>query len=270
GAGGKSVATGGRDGVVRVWDTATGRQRLRIPQDGRLLPLDEESDDERALPIAYSPDGKRLATPGPDNAVVILDAATGRAVRTLRGLEKPVVALAFAPDGRRLFAMDQGQAVRGWDADGKERLSIAGRRTRVAALALSPDGKTIATGGEDGARLWDAARGTELVRLPGRSEVHSVAFSPDGGTLAVGDGGRSVPLWDRARGRMRDVFHFEGVGDADWIAFSPDGKTLARGGRGEFVLSDAAAEKVIARLAGLVAAFSPDGKALAVGSGPVL
>src|SRR5262249_22647676 len=52
---GKSVATGGRDGVVRVWDAVTGRQRLRIPQDGRLLPLDEESYDQGALPIAYAP-----------------------------------------------------------------------------------------------------------------------------------------------------------------------------------------------------------------------
>src|SRR5262245_12701167 len=130
---GKCVATGGRDGVVRVWDAATGRQRLRIPQDGRLLPLDEESDDERALPIAYSPDGKRLAAPGPDNAVVIHDAATGRAVRTIRGPQKPVVALAFGPDGKTLFAMDESHTIRGWDAAGKERLSIAGRRIRRAA-----------------------------------------------------------------------------------------------------------------------------------------
>src|SRR5262249_7167547 len=149
---GKSVATGGLDGVLRVWDAATGRQRLRIPQDGALLPLDEDSEDPHVLPIAYSPDGKRLATPGPDNAVVIQEAATGRAVRTLRGLKKPVVTLAFAPDGNRLFAMDQGQAVRGWDADGKERLNLAGRRPRGGAFALSPDGKTIATGGKDGAR----------------------------------------------------------------------------------------------------------------------
>src|SRR5262249_46951039 len=219
GAGGKSVATGGRDGVVRVWDTATGRQRLRIPQDGRLLTLDEESDDERALPITYSPDGKRLAALGPDNAVVIHDAVTGRAVRTLRGPQKPGVALAVGPDGKPLFAMDQSHTSRGWGAAGRERVSIAGRGMRVAAFALAPDGKTIATGGEDGVRLWDAARGTELVRLPGRPEAHSVAFSPDGGTLAVGDGGGSVHLWDRG-GRMRDVFHFEGLGDPDCLALT--------------------------------------------------
>src|SRR5262249_29827313 len=156
-----------------------------------------------ALPIAYSPNSKQLATPGPDHAVVIREAATGRSVLTLRGPGKPVVALAFAPDGKTLFAMDQGQAVRSWDADGKERLNLAGRRTRGAAFALSPDDKTIATGGEDGVRLWDAARGTELVRLPVRPRVCSVAFSPDGGTLAVGDEAGSVHLWDRGGGGRR-------------------------------------------------------------------
>jgi WD40 repeat protein len=267
---GKSVATGGRDGTVRVWDAATGRQLLRVPREGALFPLDEESEDTHALPIAYSPDGKRLATPGRDNAVVIHDAATGRAVLTLRGLEMPATALAFAPDGKMLFAMDQSQAVRGWDMDGKEQLKIAGRKARGTAFALSPDGKTIATGGKDGARLWDAARGTELVRLPDLPEVHSFAFSPDGGTLAVGAGGISVHLWDRAGGRMRDVLNFEGRGHPDWVGFSPDGKTLARCGHDEVSLCDAASGKVTAWLAGLAAAFSPDGKTLAVGNGPTL
>jgi WD40 repeat protein len=267
---GKSVATGGRDGTVRVWDAATGRQLLRIPKDGALFPLDEESEDPYALPIAYSADGKRLATPGRDNAVIIHDAATGRATLTLRGLGKPATALAFAPGGKTLFAMDQGQAVRGWDMDGKERLSIAGRKARGTALALSPDGKTIATGGTDGARLWDAVRGTELVRLPDSPEVRSLAYSPDGGTLAVGTDAISVHLWDRAGGRMQDVLNFEGVGHSDGVAFSPDGKTLARWGRDQVALCDAASGKVTAWLAGLTAAFSPDGKALAVGNGPTL
>jgi WD40 repeat protein len=266
---GKSVATGGLDGVVRVWDAATGRQRLRIPTDGALLPLDEDSEDPHALPIAYSPDGRRLATPGPDHAVVLREAATGRAVRTLCGPGKPVVALAFAPDGQTLFAMDQGQAVRAWDADGQERLNIAGRRTRGAAFALAPDGKTIATGGEDGGRLWDAARRTELDRLPGVPRVHSVAFSPDGGTLAVGDGGGSVHLWDRGGGRMRDVFHVGGVGRAEHVAFSPDGKTLARVGD-EVDLCEAASGKETARFEGQAAAFAPDGRTLAVAHGPGL
>src|SRR5262249_35191418 len=89
---------------------ATPRPPLRIPQDGALLPLEEDSEDPHVLPIASSPDGKLLATPGPDNAVVVREAATGRVVLTLRGFKKPVVALAFAPDGKTMFAMDQGQA----------------------------------------------------------------------------------------------------------------------------------------------------------------
>jgi WD40 repeat protein len=266
----KRIATGGRDGTVRIWDAATGRQLLRIPKDGALFPLDEESEDPHALPIAYSPDGKRLATPGRDNTAVIHDAATGREVQTLRGLEKPVAGLAFAPDGKTVFAMDKSQAVRGWDQDGKERLSIPGRKARGTGFALSPDGKTIATGGEDGARLWDAARGAELVQLTDLPKVLSLAFSPDGGTVAVGAGGISAYLFDRAGGRRRGRLDFEGRGHPDRVAFSPDGKTLASCGREDVVLCDVASGEVTARLAGLAVAFSPDGKALAVGSGPAL
>jgi WD40 repeat protein len=267
---GKSVATGGRDGVVRVWDVATGRQLLRIPKDGVLLPPDEDSRDPHPLPIAYSPDGKRLATPGPDNTVLVHDAATGRAVLTLRGHEKPVAALAFAPDGNTLFAMDRGEAVRVWDADGKERLRIAGRKTRRAGFALAPDGKTIATAGEDGVRLWDAARGTELVHLPRLGpSARSVAFSPDGGTLAVGDESGSVHLWDRGTGRMRDGCDFDGSDHAGLVAFSPDGKALVVGGDA-VALYDAATGKQTARFPGPAAAFSPDGRTLAAGIGLVL
>src|SRR5262249_16169988 len=222
------------------------------------------------LPIAYSPDGKRLATPGPDKSVLVHDVATGRAVLTLRGHEKPVAGLAFAPDGKMLFAMDRGEAVRGWDTDGKERLKIAGRKTGRGGSAPAPAGKTIATAGEDGVRLWDAARGTELVHLPRLGPgARSVAFSPDGGTLAVGDESGSVRLWDRGTGRMRDGCEFDGRDHACRVAFSPDGKTLAGGGD-PVALCDAASGKQTARFPGRAAAFSPDSRTLAVGIGLVL
>jgi WD40 repeat protein len=266
---GKSVAIRESDGSVCIWDAATGRQILRIPQDGVLPAQEEKSRDRLPLPMAYSADGKHLATTGRNNAVIIHD-TEGRAVQSLRGLEKPVAVLAFAPDGKSVYAMDQSQAVRGWDGNGKERLKIAGRQTRGTGFALAPDGKTIATAGEDDVRLWDAVDGTELAGQPRlRAPARSVAFSPDGGTLAIGDRTGAVSLWDRRAGRMRDDFHFDRLIPVNQVAFSPDGKTLIVGSD-DFILCDVASGKWLAHLPGLVAAFSPDGRTVAVGHDRIL
>ena len=154
---------------------------------------------------------------------------------------------------------------------------LTGHTDDVDSVAFSPDGKTLASGSDDGAvRLWDVASHRQIgAPLTGHTDaVSSVAFSPDGKTLASGSGDDSVRLWDVASHRQIGsplTGHTDAV---DSVAFSPDGKTLASGSDDDSVrLWDVASHRQIGSpLTGHTdavdsVAFSPDGKTLASGSG---
>jgi WD40 repeat protein len=154
------------------------------------------------------------------------------------------------------------------------RLDVSRRPSdAVLALALSPDGKTVAAAGEGGAiRLYDLGPGTLLRQCDGHDQaVLAVAFAPDGRTLASGGAGATLRVWDVASAKERwhrSAHEFEVTA----VAFAPDGKTLASGGGDKTVqLWDAATGNERRRFAGAsrpirCLAFSPDGQTLAAGS----
>lgn len=223
--------------------------------------------------VAFSPDGRWVATGGHDNVVRLLDAGTGKVARTLAGHTDRVNGLAFSPDGRLLASAGADRTIRLWNPEtGAAVRSLAGHTDKVRHVAFSPDGRTLASTSEDrSVRLWDPATGRPGQVLAGHTAASwALAWSPSGDRLASGGSDHTIRLWNPATGAPAGVL--QGHTDEVWaLAFSPDGRTLFSGSLDSLVKAWDVASGMERRTYSegtpvLGLAVSPDGSALAIAS----
>jgi WD40 repeat protein len=224
--------------------------------------------------VAFSPDGKLVASASHDQTVRFWDSATGAARSMLKDPSGGVNDLAFSPDGKLVASVTSGPTVRLWDsATGAARSVIESNSSSIVAVAFSPDGKLVASASWDRTiRLWDSTTGAAHSTLEGHSKaVHAVAFSPDGELVASASWDRTIRLWDSGTGAVRSTLkgHSGSVND---VAFSPDGKLVVSASHDQTVrLWDSLTGGARSTLEGhsgtvYALAFSPDGKLVASAS----
>jgi dipeptidyl aminopeptidase/acylaminoacyl peptidase len=150
------------------------------------------------MAVAWSPDGKRLASASHDGTIRVWELGAGKEVHRLVGHDSIVDAVAWSPDGKRLASGGADTTVRLWDvATGKEIGRWDGHKDRVRAVAWSPDGKRLASASNDATvRLWEVATGSLVRRFVGHeAAVDSLDWSPDGRRLASAGGDTTLLLW---------------------------------------------------------------------------
>ncbi len=185
--------------------------------------------------VAWSPDGKRIASGSHDNTVQVWDATDGSHVFTYRGHSHPVFAVAWSPDGKRIASGSWDKTVQVWDvADGSNVYTYRGHSNaqygEVTAVVWSPDGKRAASGsGDKTVQVWDAADGGNVFIYHGHSgPLDAVEWSPDGKRIASGSDDYTVQVWDAADGSH--VYTYRGHSYGVYaVAWSPDGKRIASG-----------------------------------------
>ncbi len=276
--------------------------RLAVASDLGILLYDTKTYDKpdllkghtgRIWGVAFSPDGKMLASVGKDSTLRLWDVNTGWQIRKIAAPLYPKVNVAFSPDGT-IIASGGLENFSLWNTDtGKHLRTLSGHTSILNDVAFRPDGNMLASACDDQTvHLWDANTGQHIRTLSGHTKmVESVAFSPDGNMLVSGGGYENfIRLWNVHTGQQIRTLRLDNVyiekfskykGEKGWnsitgedVAFSPDGNTIATSGFSSIHLWDTESGQHYRVLHNgkypehaTDVAFSPDGRTIA-GGGP--
>ena len=279
---GQTFVSGYRDGIVVFWDANPDNHFWGVNPDNLSFILTGHTGSVYSM--AFSPDGKILASGSWDKTIRIWDVGTGSLLRKITGHLGAVESVSISPDGQTLASGSRDTIIRLWDVKtGNLLRAIEGHTDRVTGVSFSPGGKTLASGSHDETvRLWDVNTGGLLRKFTPPdlriNTINYVSFNPDGQLLAGGGYDNDVFLWDVNTGNLfRDYtgYGFSGYEPA-WItslSFSPDGNTLVTGNRNGiidfiYIHQNTGGPSNIMRHTNDVTSvsFSPDGKKLASGS----
>ncbi len=220
---GKTLVTGGRDGLVKLWDVAAGRRLHTLKRHPSWVET-----------LAVSADGRMVASAGQDSVIRLWNAATGTDACPQPGHINYVTQVELSPDGKTAFTTGVDGTLRWWDAStGRQRRSLD-MPGPIMGLAVSPDGKTVVTTVHEGAlRTWDLATGRETTPadLPRDKKVGALAFTPDGRHL-LSASGPHISIWDWPGLKLARTIELPkpakqpGENACQAVAVSPDGRWL--------------------------------------------
>lgn len=216
------LATGSWDGVIKLWDVATGALLWTSPAVDAIMA------------VAFSPDGRALASGGTEGRICLWDVASGALIQRLTDHAGPVFCVVWTRDGELLVSAGHDGRVRLWEAAGDDSPQLKPAPTKtldghsgpVRGLAFSPDGRTLASASWDGTvRFWEIASATPTETIPVSSRLSGLAWSSDGRYLALGELDRAFWVWDVEQRKQRRHFH-GAMTPVRSLAFSPDSSTL--------------------------------------------
>jgi predicted NACHT family NTPase len=183
----------------------------------------------RVQSVAFSSNGKVLATGDNDGAVRLWDIRTGKEILTCKEHRSWVYSVAFSPDSKILASASYDQTVKLWDANsGLCFKTLQGHTDWIISVAFHPQGNFVATGSYDRTiKLWDVSTGTCLQSFGGHSHrVTSVTFHPQGNLIATGSFDQTVSLWDTYTGECLKTFYGH-ISKVCSVAFCPQGNLIA-------------------------------------------